>query len=121
MRRWLLVFSLGAATACLDDELTLGEACVADEECLGDQICGRTQSEIERGLAGVCVNDGDPCVFGEQIGCVCDAGTLPGIEDDSCYTQPPRYQVNAQIFITCDKTEGSPTYGQCIIDPSMGS
>lgn len=120
MRRRLLTICLLAMTACLDEDLTLGEACIADEECLGDQICGRTAPEISLNLPGLCVESGGTCDFGDQIGCVCDAGTNPGIDDDYCTAQPPRYQTNAQVFVACDKMEGSATYGQCILDPQTG-
>ncbi len=121
MRRRVLTLCLLASTACLDEDLTLGEACLEDDECLGDQICGRTAPEISLNLPGLCVAKGDSCDFGNQIGCVCDLGTSPGTEDDTCTSLPPRYQTNAQVFVTCDLMEGSATYGQCIVDPNTGN
>lgn len=119
-RRVLTLMLLVCSTSCLDETLTLGEACMADEECLGKQICGRTAEEISAALPGLCVEPGDPCVFGRQLGCACNAGSQPNIDDDTCVTQPPRYQAATQIFVTCDKVEGSPTYGTCVLDDGSG-
>ena len=117
MRRtfFVLVATL-LVPACVDENLTLNEACLEDAECLGSQFCGRTPQEVSLGLAGVCLEEGDQCLFGNQLGCACDAGTLPDNSDDSCIPMPPRYQVNQAIFVTCDKESGSPTFGTCVQD-----
>jgi hypothetical protein len=121
MRRRLLLFSIVLASACLDEDLTLGEACVADDECLGDQICGRTPQELSLNLPGLCVEEGGACDFGNQIGCVCDSNGTAAFDDDYCTAAPPRYQTNAQVFIKCDLEMGSQTYDQCILDDGMGN
>jgi hypothetical protein len=108
MRRALLALIVSAPLlTCVDDALTLHEACMEDTECLGDQKCGRTQEETVSGLPGVCVAKNEDCLVGNQLGCVCDPMGSPDIAMWQCTPQPPRYKEAAPaFFVACDCTTG---------------
>lgn len=101
---------------CVDEKLTLNEACVKDAQCLGDQVCAITPEEQINGLPGVCVEPGTPCLFGYQLGCACDDRDTPDVSDDFCDLAPDRYNVNQQFLLVCDQSTRI-----CVQDfPDMG-
>lgn len=111
MRRLIVTTILVLSGACDLAETLDGEPCEVDRDCSRKQSCLRTDAERENDLPGVCSDDDDECVLGQQLGCACTPDTYP----TDCST-PVLSSTVEYPDMTCD-----PTQLVCIVTPIMGA